>query len=81
MSVLTAHIEQDDVEGVTTLGGYLAEIFTALLDEGEGFSGKCPLGNSGWQGNIEDALDSADPALSWDDLRDAIVEALTGVAQ
>lgn len=81
-SVLNLPIDQDDIPNTPTLGGYLAEILIALLAEGEGFSAKRPLGNSGWEGFIDDALEAhtADTGedVSWSDVRIAIHEALTG---
>jgi hypothetical protein len=41
-----------DVDGEVTINDYLKTLLLALLAEGECFSGKRPLGNSGW----EDAL-------------------------
>jgi len=32
-----------------TIRDYLRELFLTLWDEGEGFSGKRPFGNSGWE--------------------------------
>lgn len=39
--------ENDSGEG--TVGGYLLALLTELWREEEGFSGKRPFGNSGWQ--------------------------------
>jgi hypothetical protein len=39
---------------------YLCALLEVLWDEGESFSGKRPFGNSGWDGDILDALADAD---------------------
>jgi hypothetical protein len=57
--ILSLPIDQDDVEAAT-IGEYLAELLHALWAEGEGFSGKRPLGNSGWERNLYDALARAE---------------------
>jgi hypothetical protein len=41
------------------LAEYLRMILIALLEEGEGFSGKRPLGDSGWQWDVYKALVAA----------------------
>ena len=46
--ILALPFESSDI-GPTTVGGYLSALLLALWDEGDGFSGKRPLGNSGWQ--------------------------------
>lgn len=40
---------QDNDSGADTIGGYLTALLAALWEEGEGFGGKRPFGNSGWQ--------------------------------
>lgn len=42
--------------GAETVGGYLAALGAALITEAEGFSGKKPFGNSGWEWDIPIAL-------------------------
>lgn len=39
----------DDLDEEVTIRGWLSSMLAALWDEGEGFSGKRPLGNSGWE--------------------------------
>jgi hypothetical protein len=39
-----------------TVGDYLIALLHALWNEGEGFSGKRPFGNSGWEYEIYTAL-------------------------
>jgi hypothetical protein len=36
-------------DGKTTVVGYLQALLTTLWHEGEGFSGKRPFGNGGWE--------------------------------
>lgn len=76
-SPLNLPIEQEDVANVETVGEYLAEILNTLLSEGEGFSGKRPLGNSDWDYNIENALE-AHGYTGFSSLKDAVTAALTG---
>lgn len=40
----------DNDLGTTTIKGYFKELLKTLIAEGEGFSGKRPFGNSGWDG-------------------------------
>ena len=51
-------IEHDfrDLGGVTTIRAYLVELLRVLWTEGEGFSGKRPFGNSGWEFDLYAAL-------------------------
>jgi len=39
----------DNDSGASSVRGYLVALLTELWREGEGFSGKRPFGNSGWQ--------------------------------
>jgi hypothetical protein len=39
-----------------TVKGYLVALLASLWREGEGFSGKRPFGNSGWDGELYAAL-------------------------
>lgn len=42
--------------GAKTVGGYLASLLTTVLEEQEGFSGKRPWGNSGWEYDLYEPL-------------------------
>lgn len=42
-----------------TVREYLVALLAAVWDEGEGFDGKRPFGNSGWEGEVLEALDAA----------------------
>ena len=44
-----AKIYHWDVDSDMTVNDYLRDLLVTLLEEGEGFSGKRPLGNSGWE--------------------------------
>lgn len=46
----------DNDSGADTVRGYLKTLLAALWDEGEGFSGKRPFGNSGWEYDLMKAL-------------------------
>lgn len=48
MNILDIEMEQNDA-GATTVREYLKALLTTLWAEGEGFSGKRPFGNSGWE--------------------------------
>jgi len=48
LNVFNLKIENSDI-GETTIGGYLIRLLADLWKEGEGFSGKRPFGNSGWE--------------------------------
>lgn len=41
-----------DLRRRLTIREYMQELLTRLFDEGEGFSGKRPFGNSGWEYDI-----------------------------
>ena len=47
---------RDNDAGADTVRGYLAELLRVLWREDEGFSGKRPFGNSGWQWEVYRAL-------------------------
>lgn len=55
-----------------TWRGWLRACFWALFDEGEGFSGKRPLGNSGWLGDLIECLEGY--GLTIDTLLSAMFE-------
>lgn len=65
--ILALEMQENDSEA-TTVGGYLIALLRELWREQEGFSGKRPFGNSGWEydlarplivaGVIDGALDS-----------------------
>lgn len=47
---------QENDSGATTVKGYLKMLLQHLWAEGEGFSGKRPFGNSGWEYDLYKAL-------------------------
>ena len=53
--VLMLPMEPSDV-GALTVGGYLQMLLRQVWDLGEGFSGKRPFGNSGWENELYDAV-------------------------
>lgn len=73
--VLALPMQANDAEAAT-IREYLARLLRAVWDEGEGFSGKRPFGNSGWEhelwipllkaGAIDGSLDS-DGYVEWVD--------------
>lgn len=40
---------QENDASADTIGNYLKELLSSLWEEGEGFSGKRPFGNSNWE--------------------------------
>lgn len=42
--------------GATTIRAYLVALLSELWTEGEGFSGKRPFGNSGWEADLQAPL-------------------------
>jgi hypothetical protein len=47
--LLDLPLPPDNDSGASTVRGYLVALLTELWREEEGFSGKRPFGNSGWQ--------------------------------
>ena len=47
-AVLSLPLDPDNDSGATTVRGYLIKLLETLWREQEGFSGKRPFGNSGW---------------------------------
>lgn len=47
---------QDNDAGASTIGQYLARLSQEVIRVGEGFSGKRPFGNSGWENDIAHSL-------------------------
>lgn len=45
-----------EIEGATTIREYLCNLLLTLWEEGEGFSGKRPFGNSGWDYDLLEPL-------------------------
>lgn len=55
MDILAIPMKRND-SGAKTIGGYLRALLKELWAEGEGFSGKRPFGNSGWEYDLYKAL-------------------------
>lgn len=53
--ILDYPMQHNDAEA-RTIGEYLILLLTAVWEEGEGFSGKRPFGNSGWYMELYIAL-------------------------
>lgn len=64
--VLAIRFYCDDLGKEVSIGEYLIELLTSLWSEGEGFSGKRPFGNSGWENDLRRPLVSA--GLVWGEL-------------
>lgn len=54
--VLAVPMPQPNDAGAATVRDYLIELLAALWEDGEGFSGKSPLGNSSWQYDLYQPL-------------------------
>jgi hypothetical protein len=57
--VLKIPMIENDIQA-QTIGVYLISLLDKLWDEGEGFSGKRPFGNSGWEYEIYHSLVKAE---------------------
>lgn len=53
--VLRCKMVRNDA-GASTIRGYLVTLAFTVFDEGEGFSGKRPFGNSGWEHELYESL-------------------------
>jgi len=84
LNLLDTHIS---FEGKTTTLREVFKLFlTALVVEGESFSGKRPLGNSDWEGALGEGLVEAgiihgevtekDIFFDWDDFNTTLIEAI-----
>lgn len=58
MSILDIKMQPNDA-GAETIRDYLKALLITLWTEGEGFSGKRPFGNSGWDWELYKALVTA----------------------
>lgn len=58
MNVLDIEMQEND-SGANTIRGYLKALLWTLFNEGEGFSGKRPFGNSSWEYDLYIALVAA----------------------
>jgi hypothetical protein len=47
---------QDNGAHARTIGEYLKKLLLGVWEEGDGFDGKRPFGNSGWEGELYTAL-------------------------
>lgn len=56
--VLKVKLQAND-SGADTVEGYLIALLSAVWDEQEGFSGKRPFGNSGWEYDLYKGLIAA----------------------
>ena len=54
-AILNCPMGSNDADA-DTVKDYLKALLGALWDEGEGFSGKRPFGNSGWECELIEAL-------------------------
>lgn len=50
--ILRLTFQSEDLGGIVTVGEFFSELLKTLWIEGEGFSGKRPFGNSGWDGDL-----------------------------
>lgn len=51
-AILNIPFYSDDLNDTVTIKEYLKELLVTLWKEGEGFSGKRPFGNSGWESDL-----------------------------
>lgn len=57
--VLDLPLGENDDSGQTTVRGYLVELLRLVWRDGEGFDGKRPFGNSGWEWDLSSVLAEA----------------------
>lgn len=72
--ILALPMDEND-SGATTIRGYLKALLRELWNKGEGFGGKRPFGNSGWQHDLYAALvkgGAVEGTLDEDDYLDTI---------
>jgi len=55
MNILDVKMQENDA-GAATIRDYFKALLTKVFEESEGFSGKRPFGNSGWEFEIYRAL-------------------------
>lgn len=65
--ILDVPVHEGNDAGATTIRGYLVALLANLWDQGEGFSGKRPFGNSGWDWDLYAALGRAGHIEAWFD--------------
>jgi len=53
--ILALPMQENDADAAT-IGGYLIKLLATLWDEKDGFDGKRPFGDSGWDGDLVVAL-------------------------
>ena len=53
--ILATKMQENDANA-KTIKGYLKSLLCEVINEQEGFSGKRPFGNSGWFGELDEAL-------------------------
>lgn len=49
VAILNLYMAADNQAGAVTVRDYLKAVLFQVWDKGEGFSGKRPFGNSGWE--------------------------------
>ena len=64
MSAVDTFLEMTGADNQASWRDWITEILITLVDEGEGFSGKRPLGNSGWEYDLAADLTVIDPSIS-----------------
>lgn len=76
--ILNVKMVENDADA-ETIRDYLKALLTKLWCEDEGFSGKRPFGNSGWQNEVYASLDECEEIpedTEYDPLIYAAIEAL-----
>lgn len=52
LDALEITFQSNDLRKKVTIRQYFCALLTRLFEEGEGFSGKRPFGNSGWESDL-----------------------------
>jgi hypothetical protein len=79
-ALLSIQLQKNDADALN-VQQYMRELLASLLDEEEGFSGKRPFGNSGWQYEYLDAIKEADlftADATRSEIHSAIIDAIFG---
>lgn len=92
LAILSCPMQENDAHA-HTVGEYLIFLARIMWVDNEGADGKRPFGNSGWEGEIERALITAElvhgvldedgyvDECDWTEVRDVVTDALDELSQ
>lgn len=76
--ILQAKMVECELEDAT-IGEYLVNMLVSLWEEGETFSGKRPLGDSGWQYRVRESIRQSGlvaPECGESDIDELVIDAI-----